>query len=138
MKITDKLYIPVAFLALGFSILSMSLQQQAKPKPWNVPDEFRDMMNPVPATPMSINSGSALYKKHCISCHGKTGLGDGVKAPVLSTFPGDFSGPAYHTQTDGEHFYKTKYGRGEMPSHEGKFSDEEIWHLVNYMHTFKK
>ncbi len=44
----------------------------------------------------------------------------------------------YQGQTDGEHFYKTKFGRGEMPKYENKVPDTEIWNIVNYMRTFKK
>jgi len=96
------------------------------------------MDNPVKADSTSIRAGEALYKKNCASCHGKSGLGDGVVARTLLTFPGDFSREYYQSQTDGEHFYKTKYGRDEMPKYESKLIDEEIWHIVNYMRTFKK
>jgi len=65
-------------------------------------------------------------------------IGDGVKARALKTFPGDFSKAEYQDQTDGDHFYKTKTGRGEMPKYEGKMSDDDIWNVVNYMRTFKK
>ncbi len=111
---------------------------QEKPKPWPVPAEYKNMKNPVEKNDASIKTGQTLYIKHCASCHGKTGLGDGVKARALKTFSGDFSGPEYQNQTDGEHFYKTKFGRGEMPKYEGKLSDEDMWHIVNYMRTFKK
>jgi len=107
-------------------------------EPWEVPAKFKNMENPVKANDESIKMGAMLYKKHCASCHGKAGLGDGVKARGLETFPGDFSGAAYQDQTDGEHFYKTKFGRDEMPKYEGKVSDEDIWNMVNYMRTFKK
>ena len=50
---------------------------------------------------------------------------DGVKARALKEFPGDFSKAEYQGQTDGDHFYKTKIGRGEMPKYEGKLSDDE-------------
>ncbi|HEX2920662.1 MAG TPA: cytochrome c [Bacteroidales bacterium] len=113
-------------------------QDQAKPKPWPVPDEFKNMKNPVAKNDVSTKTGAVLYNKHCASCHGKTGLGNGVKARALKTFPGDFSGEEYQKQTDGEQFYKTKFGRGEMPKYEGKIPDEDIWHMVNYMRTFKK
>jgi mono/diheme cytochrome c family protein len=79
-----------------------------------------------------------LYTKNCASCHGKAGLGDGVKARALKTFPGDFSKTDFQGQTDGDHFYKSKMGRGEMPKYEGKLADNDIWNLVNYMRTFKK
>lgn len=120
-------------LFMSFSILS-SIQQE----PWEVPAEYKDMKNPVEANDESLMVGKGLYNKYCASCHGKKGLGDGVKARQIDTFPGDFSGEAYQKQTDGEHFYKTKVGRDEMPGYEGKVSDEDMWHMVNYMRTFKK
>ena len=96
------------------------------------------MKNPVAQGEASNKAGLALYTKHCASCHGKAGLGDGVKARMLKDFPGDFSKDYYQSQTDGEHFYKTKTGRNEMPKYEGKLSDQDIWNVVNYMRTFKK
>ena len=65
-------------------------------------------------------------------------MGDGVKARALKTSPGDFSKAEFQGQTDGDQFYKTKTGRGEMPKYEGKMSDDDIWNVVNYMRTFKK
>lgn len=110
----------------------------AQPKPWDVPANYKTMKNPVAKGDASTKAGMVLYTKNCASCHGKTGLGDGVKARALKDFPGDFSSAAYQNQTDGEHFYKTKFGRGEMPKYEGKLSDDDIWNMVNYMRTFKK
>ena len=107
-------------------------------KPWPVPDEYKNMKNPVEKSEASNKTGMVLYTKNCASCHGKTGLGDGVKARLLKDYSGDFSGAAYQNQTDGEHFYKTKFGRDEMPKYEGRLTDEEIWQIVNYMRTFKK
>jgi mono/diheme cytochrome c family protein len=110
----------------------------AQQKPWEVPANYKSMKNPVAKGDASNKAGMSLYTKNCASCHGRAGLGDGVKARALKTFPGDFSKAEYQGQTDGEHFYKTKFGRGEMPKYEGKLSDEDIWNLVNYMRTFKK
>ncbi|HPC97514.1 MAG TPA: cytochrome c [Bacteroidales bacterium] len=125
-------------ILLGTAIVLISSAVMAQAKPWVVPAEYKNMKNPVANNDASVKAGMALYVKNCASCHGKTGLGDGVKARALKEFPGDFSGAAYQNQTDGEHFYKTKFGRGEMPKYEGKISDEDIWNIVNYMRTFKK
>ena len=138
MKLSQKLLAGISIFTLGFALVSMTLYQPAKPKPWEVPAKFKAMKNTVVSKPENINIGAMLYKKNCASCHGKAGLGDGVKARTLATFSGDFSGAAFQTQSDGDLFYKTKTGRGDMPSYAGKIPDEDIWNLVNYMRTLKK
>jgi mono/diheme cytochrome c family protein len=119
-------------------IMFMSLSLMSQPKPWVVPANFKTMKNPVATGDASTKAGLALYTKNCASCHGKIGLGDGVKARSLKDFPGDFSKADFQKQSDGDLFYKTKAGRDEMPKYEGKLSDDDIWNLVNYMRTLKK
>ena len=121
----------------GAAVLMLSATLVAQPKPWVVPANFKSMANPVTKGDASNKAGKTLYDKTCASCHGKAGLGDGVRARALKTFPGDFSQAEYQDQTDGDQFYKTKTGRGEMPKYEGKLSDTDIWNVVNYMRTFK-
>jgi mono/diheme cytochrome c family protein len=121
----------------GAAVLFLSASLVAQPKPWVVPANFKSMANPVAKGEASNKAGKTLYDKNCASCHGKAGLGDGVKARALKTFPGDFSKAEYQDQTDGDHFYKTKTGRSEMPKYEGKIADNDIWNMVNYMRTFK-
>lgn len=136
MKTPKRLLISLVVSVIGLSLLTLNVN--AQPKPWAVPANFKSMKNPVAKGDASNKAGMALYTKNCASCHGKTGLGDGVKARALKTHPGDFSGPAFQNQTDGELFYKSKIGRDEMPKYEGKLSDDDIWNMVNYMRTFKK
>jgi len=106
--------------------------------PWEIDAKYKAMKNPVKTDAASLATGKELYNKHCASCHGKTGLGDGVKARTLETFSGDFSKPSYQNQTDGELFGKTKLGRDEMPKYDGKIPDEGIWAMIIYSRTFKK
>jgi mono/diheme cytochrome c family protein len=122
----------------GLAIFAICATTVAQPKPWVVPAANKSMKNPVAKDDASVKAGKTVYDKNCATCHGKTGLGDGVKARALKTFPGDFSKAEYQDQTDGDHFYKTKVGRGEMPKYEGKLADNDIWNTVNYMRTFKK
>jgi len=125
-------------LFVSAATLMLSAAMVAQPKPWVVPANFKSMKNPVAKSDASNKAGMALYTKNCASCHGKAGLGDGVKARALKEFPGDFSKAAFQDQSDGDHFYKTKTGRGEMPKYEGKLTDNDIWNIVNYTRTFKK
>lgn len=107
--------------------------------PWVVPDKYKKMKNPVKADAESISAGKALYNKHCKSCHGSKGLGDGTKAAQLKTKCGDFSSADFQSQSDGALFYKTNEGRDDMPSFKKKIPDEvDTWNVVNYLRTLKK
>jgi mono/diheme cytochrome c family protein len=124
-------------IVFGLSILLFSfaplIQQK---KPWNVPENDKKMKNTVKSDGESISTGKALYAKHCKSCHGKGGEGDGTKAAELKTEPGDFTSKAFQGQTDGELFYKTSEGRDDMPSFKKKIPEnEDVWAIVNYLRT---
>jgi mono/diheme cytochrome c family protein len=125
-------------LFLSATVLMLSSTLVAQPKPWVVPANFKSMKNPVAMADASTKAGMALYTKNCASCHGKTGLGDGVKARTIKDFPGDFSKVAFQSLIDGDIFYRTKTGRGDMPKYEGKLADDDIWNIVNYLRTLKK
>jgi mono/diheme cytochrome c family protein len=55
----------------------------------------------------------------------------------LDTDCGDFTKPAFKSQTDGALYYKTAEGRKDMPAYKKKIPDaNDIWAIVNYMRTF--
>jgi mono/diheme cytochrome c family protein len=114
--------------------------QQAKPKPWPVPDKSKAMKPTVKLADASvIANGKELWAKNCKSCHGAKGLGDGPKGASLKTHAGNFSSAAFQSQTDGEIFFKTSAGRDEMPAYEKKIPEaNDRWALVAYMRSFKK
>ena len=136
MRISNKSFV-IPVLSFGVVMFLLSAASVQKQDTWDVPDSYRKMKNPVIADSASISDGQILYKKHCGSCHGRTGLGDGVKARQIQTWPGDLSSDVYQDQSDGEQFYKSKFGKDEMPSYEKILTDEEIWDIVNYMRTFR-
>jgi mono/diheme cytochrome c family protein len=110
-----------------------------QPKPWPVPDKYQKMVNPVKSDAESLSNGKELWAKHCQSCHGKTGKGDGSKAAQLKTTPDDLSKVDIQKQPDGAFFYKTSEGREDMPSFKKKIPEQDdIWAIVNYIRTFKK
>lgn len=138
MKRTIKT-VTVLFATALFAFATVTANgQQKKGEPWVIPAEYKKMANPVAKDDASVKAGQVSYMKNCASCHGKTGLGDGPKGRMSKTFPGDFSGAAFQGYTDGEMFYQTKFGRGEMPAYDKKIPDNEMWSIVNYMRTLKK
>ena len=138
MKTTQKIatMVVAVVIALVFILGNTAQAQQAKAKPWPVPDKDKTMK--APGKP-DLATGKELWAKHCKSCHGSKGLGDGPKNAGLKTFSGDFSSAAFQASTDGELFYRTNKGRDEMPAYEKKIPDaNDRWALVAFMRTFKK
>lgn len=129
-----------ATIAVMFILCNTASAQQAKAKPWPVPDKNKAMKATVKLNdPTVLATGKDLWAKHCKSCHGAKGLGDGPKGASLKTNPGDFSTAAFQGQTDGEIYYKTAIGRDEMPAYEKKIPDvNDHWALVAYMRSFNK
>lgn len=130
----------VIVLMLGFFILAILafVPKPADQKPWPVPDAFKTKPNPVKSDATSQNAGKTLYTTYCKSCHGTKGKGDGPKAAQLETECGDFSKPAFQSQTDGSLFYKISEGRKDMPSFKKKITEpNDIWSVVNYLRTLK-
>ncbi|HKK12331.1 MAG TPA: cytochrome c [Flavobacteriaceae bacterium] len=123
------------FTILGiFSLMFFSFTNVVQDD-WVIPDKYVNMKNPTnPKEDMNI--GKSLYDKHCKSCHGKEGYGDGTKAEGLEGDLGDFSSEEFQEQTDGVLFYKTTFGKGDMPEFTKKIpDDEDRWLVVNYMRT---
>jgi len=126
------------FTIIGiFSLMFFSFTGIMQDK-WVVPDKYVNMKNPTnPKEDMAI--GKSLYDKHCKSCHGKEGYGDGPKAADLKGDLGDFSTAEFQKQTDGALFYKITNGKGDMPEYIKKLpDDEDRWLVVNYMRTLKE
>jgi len=102
---------------------------------WVVPEKYQKMQNPTDADDdENLEIGEELYMKHCKSCHGKEGLGDGPKAKEQEGELGDFSSEDFQAQSDGALFYKTTIGRDDMPNYDKKMpDDEDRWLIVNFM-----
>ena len=138
MKTSQKIATIVAasLLLVVFLLGNAANAQQAKAKPWPVPDKDKALKSSAKA---DLANGKELWAKHCKSCHGSKGLGDGPKNASLKTFSGDFSTADFAKATDGELFYRTSKGRDEMPAYEKKIPDaKDRWDLVAFMRTFKK
>ena len=117
---------------ITFALYSFTTLVQKK---WEVPAKYKTMKNPTdPKADMA--TAKMLYIKNCKSCHGAEGLGDGPKAGNLKGDLGDFSSDATQSQTDGELFYKTTFGRDDMPAFDKKIKDDnDRWLIINYVRT---
>jgi copper transport protein len=94
--------------------------------------------NPILMTPQSVATGQEIYMEYCAVCHGPGGEGDGEGAAELSRPPADLTGPHVEIHTDGDIYWWIMDGIDPaMPGFEDQLSDEEAWHLVNYIRSLR-
>ena len=123
-------------LSLTVVILAgvLTFGQGSGPK-WTAPARAAAKKNPVLANETSIALGKKIYERHCLSCHGLTGRGDGPAAAHLEKRPGNLSNPRLWEQSDGALFWKITEGHKPMPTFKNLTSDEERWPVINYIRT---
>ncbi len=105
------------------------------------PPDRADLVNPIPPNADSIARGQSLYQENCIPCHGPTGQGDGPVGLTLNPRPADLSqhavlgihpdGRLYGWLTNG-------FAGSVMPAFKDKLSNDDRWHVVNYIRTLAK
>ena len=92
--------------------------------------------NPIAPTSESIAAGMALYAADCQSCHGETGAGDGPAATALTPPPADLvTHVPLHPDRALFAFIRDGVPDTSMVGVGDRLSDDEIWHLVNYIQT---
>jgi mono/diheme cytochrome c family protein len=106
------------------------------PSSWQVPAGEAGKRNPISPDDKSVARGKEIYSKNCLDCHGQAGKGDGRKSADLKPKPRDLSSPDVAGESDGALYWKITEGRRPMPTFRKLLSDEERWHVVNYIRTF--
>ena len=111
---------------------------------WELPEDADKTKNPTTVSPESIAKGKELYmersKGNCVFCHGDTGVGNEANLAKLRRKPADLTNKERQgAMTDGEVFWKISKGiQGIMPAGEKRMTEEERWHVVNYVRTLAK
>lgn len=101
-------------------------------------EQGAEIVNPIPPNADSVATGSALFQTNCVPCHGVTGKGDGPVGLTLSPRPADLSQhavPGVHTDGQLYLWISDGFPGSVMPAFRGALSEEERWHLVNFMRT---
>jgi len=123
------------FIAASFRDQQVSISDGK----WKAPPSAKSIENPLAKfkdTPKIIELGKTLYTQQCATCHGNTGLGDGVSARFLEKHPQDLTSKEFQSQTDGELFWKISNGNPPMPAFKDILQNKDMWLIVNYLRTF--
>lgn len=92
--------------------------------------------NPIEATEESVRAGLRIYGRFCRSCHGMRADGRGMAAPAGSRPANLIDDEWVHGDSDGAIYTVIREGvppRYDMDAWEGRITDDEIWHVVNYL-----
>ena len=94
----------------------------------------RELVNPLPIAPVTIEDGRGLYQTYCLVCHGAAGTGDGPLA-AGGKIP---TPPAYTSERvapfpPGRIFHVITMGAGKMPSYAALLTPGERWKVVAYV-----
>ncbi|HEX4951218.1 MAG TPA: cytochrome c [Blastocatellia bacterium] len=98
--------------------------------------EAQKLKNPEAANTETIDAGKKLYARHCASCHGPNGKGDGGMALSGGT-PSDLTDETWdYGSTDGEIFVAIKDGvSADMLAYKDKLNDKQIWQVVTFLRS---
>ena len=107
------------------------------PWSWPVPEEAKQLKNPLQPTAPALKSARDVYADKCAHCHGDTGKGDGRDANRYDPAPTDLTdSKKMNSATDGELFYKISEGKKPMPVFKNKLSEDQRWELVLLIRSF--
>lgn len=130
-----------AFVWSGLYDISAT-DQHLPPTYWAIEKTMRrsvarrgnDISVPALGTPEQLDRGLAIYRSHCVQCHGAPGVAPEPFALGLTPLPA----PLVQTGrewTPGEIYWVVRYGikMTGMPAWEFRMSDEEIWSVVAFV-----
>ena len=103
------------------------------------PDDQALARNPFPPDPASLQTGGSVYERHCQTCHGASGRGDGPGGAGLDPPPADLGVHVpLHPERDLFRFVHDGVPGTSMTPLGDRLTDEEIWHVINYIKTFEE
>jgi mono/diheme cytochrome c family protein len=117
----------------GLAVFASAVIGTAQGTGWSVPDEYKAMKSPIPASAEAAAAGQDLYVSKCQKCHGEKGEGDGPAAKFLRPVPPNIITADQQRMTDGELFYKITEGKSPMPPMKEQLSEPERWQLVQFV-----
>lgn len=90
-------------------------------------------------------SGKDLFTKHCASCHGPGGKGDGPAATALNPKPADLTNKGYVTALKDQYLFDLLQKGGAavgkspmMPPFGSKFKEGDIHDVIAYLRSLAK
>jgi len=101
---------------------------------WMVSKKKQKDTNPIAYSKESVKAGKIVFLANCKSCHGDPGKANGLP---LAPLPTDIALQAFlDKNTNGSIYNKMTDGQATMPTYKSILSEEQRWHIVNYIRSF--
>ena len=127
------------------ALSTTAMTASAPPAAAAAPANAATLANPVASTPASIAAGRKAYDANCASCHGDKAQGAtkaGIAISIIEESGGrqapDLTDDQWdHGGSDGQVYSVIKRGVPPtmMAGWDGRLTDDEIWHIVNYIRS---
>jgi mono/diheme cytochrome c family protein len=104
-----------------------------------VPAGWRNIPNPYPSSPASLQRGHRIYQYYCIGCHGPIGDGMGPAQPWIYPPPLNFTLLKGREISGGILYYQLMNGitGTAMPYFKRDLESQKIWEVGEYVaHNF--
>jgi len=138
-KIIKYAVIVIALAAVAWAVTSrLGVFKPKGDQGWTAPEWADTLKQPYKPSYESLAMGKTLFNSYCISCHGRSGRGDGAPGMTFQVKPANFHDKAVMSQSDGALFWKLTEGHGDMPAYGQTLSTRERWHLIVYIRQFSK
>ncbi|MDR6847714.1 mono/diheme cytochrome c family protein [Sphingomonas sp. BE270] len=104
-----------------------------------VPEPYRALRNPLPATDTTIARGAVVYAANCLSCHGQAGKGDGAAGRGSTPSPFDIAwlSEMKISRIDGFMYWSIAEGgrpfSSAMPAFDTSLTKDEIWAVTRFI-----
>jgi mono/diheme cytochrome c family protein len=122
-------------------MMNPSMARHRQGMMFGLPEPYRNMRNPLPATNEVLNQGAQLYQTYCAACHGKQGYGDGPAGKQLSPPPANLSHFMRMRMMARDNYLIWAISEGgkqfntAMPGFSETLSEQDRWKIVHFLRT---
>jgi hypothetical protein len=94
-----------------------------------------ELKNPLSDNSKMITWGWERYRFYCVQCHGPKLDGNGTVGQSFAPLPANLTSSNVQGQSDGEIFYKIRFGFNRHPPLYATVTDNETWAIIEYMRS---
>ena len=101
---------------------------------YSVRHHAADIRPPELGAPQTLRRGAAIYREHCVQCHGGPGVSQAGIGKSMQPIPGPLVDAARRWKPQ-EMYWITRHGikMSGMPAWEFRLPDEDIWAAVAFL-----